>query len=108
MQAMTVSDVIPAGHAVFPGHFAQRPIVPGAMLVDRVIAAATAAFPGFEAGGVRRAKFVRVLGPGEAFTIEFSGPPGASSPGSGLKFRVASGEETVAEGQLVASAPPPA
>ena len=82
---------------------AGRPIVPGAMLVGRVIAAAAAAFPDFRSGGVRRAKFLRVLGPGEAFRIELSEPAGA-----GLKFRVAAGDETVAEGQLVAAAPPSA
>lgn len=100
---MQVNDVIPPGHPVFPGHFAGRPIVPGALLIGRVVAAAAAAFPGFEAGGVRRAKFLRVLGPGEAFRIEFSEPSGA-----GLRFRVATGDETIAEGQLVASAPPAA
>lgn len=98
---MQLTDSIPAGHAVFPGHFAGRPIVPGAMLVERVVAAAATAFPGFTAAGLRRAKFLRVLGPGEAFTIEFPSPPA-----SGLKFRVTAGDETVAEGQLVALAPP--
>jgi 3-hydroxyacyl-[acyl-carrier-protein] dehydratase len=104
---MQHTDVIPVGHPVFPGHFPGRPIVPGALLIERVIVAAAAAYPEFQPGGLKRAKFVRVLEPGEAFTIEFPGEfSGANA--TGLRFRVLAAGETVAEGQLVASAPPAA
>ncbi len=100
-EAMTATDVFPATHAVFPGHFEGRPIVPGALLMARVTAAVADAFPEMTVTGIRRAKFVRTLGPDETFEIELFPPSG-----SGLRFRVAAAGDTVAEGQIVVSAPP--
>lgn len=79
-----------------PGHFPGRPVVPGAVILQCVLDAAAAANPDSAIGGVRRVKFLRVLSPEEAFSIEFE-PPGAS----GLKFRVRSADAPVADGQLM-------
>lgn len=59
--------VVPAGHPTLPGHFPDRPIVPGVVLLDAVFAAAAPLVP------VRllRAKFAAPVGPEEEVLVEF-------------------------------------
>ena len=87
---------ISALHPSLPGHFPGRPIVPGAVLLQCVIEAAAEANPGCAISGVRRIKFLSMLSPEQAFSIEFDAP-GAS----GLRFRVQSAGSAVADGQLM-------
>ncbi len=87
---------ISADHPSLPGHFPGRPVVPGAVILQCVLDAAATANPGRAIGGVRRVKFLRVLSPDEAFSIEFEAP-GAS----GVRFRVQSADAPVADGQLM-------
>lgn len=56
------------------GHFPGRPIVPGAVLLGEL--AAGLAARRFGLGTVRRAKFLKPLAPGVAFTISVSAAPG--------------------------------
>lgn len=59
---------IAADHPALAGHFPGRPVVPGAVLLDTVIAAAEARTE-LRIGEVVRMKFHRPLGPETAFTI---------------------------------------
>jgi 3-hydroxymyristoyl/3-hydroxydecanoyl-(acyl carrier protein) dehydratase len=93
---MTDTLRISASHPALPGHFPGRPIVPGAVLLQCVIEAAAEANPGRAIGGVRRIKFLSMLSPEQAFSIEFDAP-GAS----GVRFRVQSAGAAVADGQLM-------
>ncbi|HEX5663981.1 MAG TPA: hypothetical protein VFX93_10845 [Xanthomonadaceae bacterium] len=64
---------VPADHPCLPGHFPGRPLVPGVVILDRVIAAIEAA--NGTLGGLRlpQVKFVRPLLPEQAATIELEG-----------------------------------
>ena len=85
---------IPADHPVFAGHFPARPIVPGAMLIDRVAAAATAA-TGCNVTGVAAAKFLQPVGPGEPLCVRFD-----QEAGDRLRFEVRGAAAVVAKGAL--------
>jgi 3-hydroxymyristoyl/3-hydroxydecanoyl-(acyl carrier protein) dehydratases len=92
---MPTQHVIPADHPALPGHFPGHPIVPGVVILDRIVAE-LAAQTGLEARGVKRMKFTRPLAPGEAFTVAFSPPQS-----KGVRFTVSVGEEALASGQLL-------
>jgi 3-hydroxyacyl-[acyl-carrier-protein] dehydratase len=85
---------VPADHPAFAGHFPGRPIVPGVLLLDRVLALAMA---GCDLAGltVASAKFLSPVGPGE--TLEFSWRAGTG----GVRFDIAAGDRSVATGLLV-------
>ncbi len=93
---------IPADHPVFAGHFPARPIVPGAMLLDRV-AAAAAAVVRCTVTGVAAAKFLQPVGPGEPLQVNFD-----LDAGDRLRFEVRGATAVVAKGTLwiVAATPP--
>ncbi len=85
----TVPDDLPA----FAGHFPGRPIVPGVVLLDRLLQAVASA--GETVAGIGSAKFLSPVGPGA--TLEFSWQPGA---GRSLRFDIASAGLAVATGTL--------
>ncbi|WP_206667579.1 hypothetical protein [Muricoccus nepalensis] len=57
---------VPPEHPCLPGHFPGRPVVPGVVLLDRVMAAAGMA----GAGRLPSAKFLRPVLPGEEVLVE--------------------------------------
>lgn len=59
--------VIPAGHPALAGHFPDRPVVPGAVILDQVIAAW-----GGPCLGVPIAKFHAPLGPDQPVEVRFA------------------------------------
>jgi len=65
---------IPADHPALPGHFPGKPVVPGVVLLDRVLAVARGLGP---VSGLPQVKFLKVLRPGAEFRIEI-GAPGPS------------------------------
>jgi 3-hydroxymyristoyl/3-hydroxydecanoyl-(acyl carrier protein) dehydratase len=81
-------------HPVFAGHFPARPIVPGALLIDRVAAALTTA-TGHGVTGVAAAKFLRPVGPGESLGVGF-----AVEADDRIRFEISSGDAVVARGTL--------
>lgn len=83
----------PADHPAMADHFPGKPIVPGALLLQRVLRAATGA--GFPVNGVIHAKFLRPLQPDTAFDISFE-PLDPSRVG----FRVDAAAGPIARGEL--------
>lgn len=86
---------VPASHPALPGHFPGRPIVPGVMLLDAVVAAARAAFDLGPATGLPRAKFLAPVLPGEEVLAEIQ-----RTPGGRFAFACRIGERAVATGEL--------
>lgn len=92
---------VPADHPAFAGHFPGHPIVPGVVLLDRVLQLAQQAQGGSVAGWqVTQVKFLSPCGPGDL--LEFAVRDGARG---GLAFSVRCGDREVAAGQLQAPAP---
>jgi 3-hydroxyacyl-[acyl-carrier-protein] dehydratase len=88
------SDVVAASHPALAGHFPGDPIVPGALLVARVVRAA-APLAGGPLCAVPVAKFHAPLRPGERFEIELEPEREAT-----IAFRVLRGDVVLASGKL--------
>jgi 3-hydroxymyristoyl/3-hydroxydecanoyl-(acyl carrier protein) dehydratase len=69
---LRVADEISSGHPALPGHFPDRPIAPGAVLLARLERAAAQLRPGRRVIGVDRGKFIAPLPIGAAFEIELA------------------------------------
>ncbi len=95
---------IPLEHPVFEGHFPGRPIVPGSMLIDLVLAA-------WEDSGdkpiisIPSVKFHRPVAPGDTLVLHFT--PTTPGPGTetGVRFTCLREETLVCSGVLVPRAP---
>lgn len=93
--------VIGHDHPSLPGHFPGQPVVPGVVVLDRVVAALERAHGPLPPLRLPQAKFLQPLLPGEAARIEFD--PVATTDGSlRWRFRVLRGEATIASGDIVA------
>ncbi len=88
---------IPADHPSLPGHFPGRPVVPGVVLLDRVLEAIEA--EGAKIGALRfpQVKFLRPLLPEETARIELQARE------SRWRFRILRGEELIASGEVQAA-----
>jgi 3-hydroxymyristoyl/3-hydroxydecanoyl-(acyl carrier protein) dehydratase len=84
---------IAAEHPALAGHFPGNPVVPGVVLLERVLEAAEAA-TGRElrATGIPQVKFLAPLLPGETGRIR------AALTGESLGFTIARGETPIARG----------
>jgi 3-hydroxymyristoyl/3-hydroxydecanoyl-(acyl carrier protein) dehydratase len=83
-------------HPAFAGHFPGAPIVPGALLLDEAVRALGA--PASDANlhcEIATAKFLSVVRPGEALTLEHERAPDGS-----IRFVIRALERTVASGRL--------
>ncbi len=89
----------PGDHPALAGHFPDRPIAPGAVLLDRL-----GLFAGRIAGNgganwcIKNAKFLRTVNPGDV--LVFSVQPAESG---GFEFRIERGESLIAQGLIVAT-----
>ena len=61
--------VVPAGHPALPGHFPNHPIVPGVIILARVMQAILTQWPHIELGALRYARFHSPLMPGQGFVV---------------------------------------
>lgn len=87
---------INADHPAFPGHFPGKPIVPGVVLLDHIIAVVAAAFPAYQVNGIRKLKFLRTLLPGQACVVQL-----AEVREGRLRFECSQAGERIAEGNLL-------
>jgi len=61
--------MVPHSHPSLTGHFPGAPIVPGVVLLDRVMAVLGEWLPGRKVVGLTHAKFLLPLKPDERFTV---------------------------------------
>jgi len=86
---------IPPDHPSLPGHFPGRPVVPGVVVLDRVIAAIEATHGPLGALRLPQVKFVQPLLPGEHADIALEGDAGR------WRFRVTRDGAPIASGEVV-------
>ena len=90
---------IPRDHPCLPGHFPGRPLVPGVVVLDRVLAAIQAGHGPLGPLRLPQVKFLRPLLPGQAAQVDLE----QVSPGR-WRFRVSHAGEAVASGEVAAEA----
>ena len=87
---------IPHDHPSLPGHFPGRPIVPGVVLLERVLEAIELTHAPLGVLRLPQVKFARPLLPGQTATVQLEG----AAPR--WRFRVLRGETLLASGEVVA------
>ena len=88
------TDVVDQTHPCLPGHFPGDPIVPGVLILARVMKAAVMVY-GAPVHAVRVVKFQARLQANERFTIVLQ--PGSEDA---VKFQVMRGEAVISDGVL--------
>lgn len=86
-------------HPSLPGHFPGRPVVPGVVVLEQVLAAIQATHGPLPRLRLPQVKFVRPLLPGQVAMIALD--PGAEGR---WRFRVTRGDDLVASGEVAAHA----
>ena len=91
--------MIPTDHPSLPGHFPGNPVVPGVVVLDRVLDAVEAQF-GVQVGALRlpQVKFMQPLLPDQIASVSFEG----AAPK--WRFRVRHDERLIAMGEVVLTA----
>jgi 3-hydroxymyristoyl/3-hydroxydecanoyl-(acyl carrier protein) dehydratase len=87
--------VVPPDHPSLPGHFPGRPVVPGVVVLDRMLDAIEARHGPLGALRLPQVKFVQPLLPGETAQVVLEG----DSPR--WRFRVLRDDDTIASGEVV-------
>ncbi|MET0894103.1 MAG: hypothetical protein ABWY01_11145 [Pseudoxanthomonas sp.] len=88
--------IIPADHPSLPGHFPGQPIVPGVVLLERVLEAIELDHVPLPALRLPQVKFLKPLLPGETARVQLLGE------WPRWRFQVLRGEEVLASGEVVA------
>ena len=88
---------IPLDHASLPGHFPGRPIVPGVVLLERVLEAIELAHAPLGALRMPQVKFMQPLLPGEPANVLLDG----EAPR--WRFRVLRDGTLLASGEIIAT-----
>ena len=82
---------IPADHPALPGHFPQAPVVPGVMLLDRVVAAIQRR-RNQPIIGLPQVKFLQPLLPDQTARLSIV------DSGQNVRFSITCGDTTIASG----------
>jgi 3-hydroxyacyl-[acyl-carrier-protein] dehydratase len=95
-----VSWTVPADHPAFAGHFPGTPILPGAMLLDKVLQIVAAdANIALDSCEFRAVKFLHPVRPGEELEIFHSRLTNGT-----IRFEVLVGTRRIAVGELLPNA----
>ena len=89
---------VPVDHPALPGHFPGQPIVPGVVVLDRVIDAIEASHGSLPPLRLPQVKFLHPLLPGQAAQVCLEG----EAPR--WRFRVLRGDTVLASGEVVVAA----
>ena len=94
--------VVDPSHPSLPGHFPGAPVVPGVLVLERVVAAIEAAHGPLGALRLSQVKFLQPLLPGEQADVELADlvPEGDALR---WRFRVSRGDALIASGEVVAA-----
>ena len=87
--------IVPPDHPSLPGHFPGQPVVPGVVVLDRVLDAIEASAGPLGALRLPQVKFVQPLLPGEAADIALEAGEGR------WRFRVTRDGQPIASGEVV-------
>ncbi len=96
------SFVVPGSHPCLPGHFPGRPLVPGVVILDHVVAAIEAAHGQVGALRLPQVKFVQPLAPDQVAEIVLEAAPAGA--GTRWRFRVEREGVLLAGGDVVSDA----
>ena len=94
---MPTQFVVDPSHPSLPGHFPGAPVVPGVLVLERVVALIEAAHGPLGALRLPQVKFVQPLLPGEEARIDLEG----EAPR--WRFRVLRGDALVASGEVASA-----
>ncbi|PIE83417.1 MAG: hydroxymyristoyl-ACP dehydratase [Candidatus Contendobacter odensis] len=67
-------NVIAAHHPCLAGHFPDQPIVPGTLILEKIVQAFTDQQPDMHPTGIPMVKFLTPLRPEQTFIIHFAKP----------------------------------
>jgi len=97
--------VIAPDHPALPGHFPGRPIVPGVVILDQVLAAIESTHGPLGPLRLPQVKFVQPLLPGQSarITLDTATPAVAGMPPSRWRFRIERAGALLASGEIVAA-----
>lgn len=93
---------VAADHPCLPGHFPGRPLVPGVVVLERVIEAVQAAHGPLSGWRLPQVKFLLPLLPEQVATVELETLAAAR-----WRFRVRRGDDLLVSGEIAADAPEP-
>jgi 3-hydroxyacyl-[acyl-carrier-protein] dehydratase len=91
---------IPADHPCLPGHFPGQPIVPGVVVLDRVLAAIEAQHGALGALRMPQVKFLQPLLPQQTARIELQRLSDATAAPPRWRFRVLRDDTLIASGEV--------
>ncbi len=95
-----IDDCIGAGHPSLPGHFPGHPLVPGVLLLERVVAALRDAVGSARMVGAPAIKFLHPLLPEQRYTIVLQ------VQATTAHFRCVASGQVLAQGTLSLGTPP--
>lgn len=103
MSASADRFVVDPAHPSLPGHFPGQPVVPGVVVLDRVLAAIEAAHGPLGAVRLPQVKFVQPLLPGQPARVELEPATAGDAAPRRWKFRVLREEAVIATGEVQAA-----